>query len=57
MQVLVPQLVAVIKSLIPIDESHATQALEIFDELVESEVSVIVPHIRLVMDLCLEVSL
>ena len=55
MQSLVPRLVAVVQALVPMDENQAAQAMEIFDELVESEVSVIVPHIRLVMDLCLQV--
>lgn len=55
MQSLVPRIVEVIRALIPQDEQQATEALEIFDELVESEVTVIVPHIKLVLDFCLQV--
>ena len=55
MQQMIPYIVKVIQDLVPVDQGEAAQLMEIFDELVESEVSVIVPHIRLVMDLCLKV--
>ena len=34
----------------------ACECLELFDELVECEVSVLVPHIKLVIQFCLDVS-
>ena len=34
-------------------QEHATAALDIFDELIESEVGIVIPHIKSVGDLCL----
>ena len=34
-------------------QEHATAALDIFDELIESEVGIVIPHIKSVVDLCL----
>ena len=37
-------------------QDQASEAMEIFDELMESEVSIIVPHIVEMVHFCLEVS-
>lgn len=36
-------------------QSQASEAMEVFNELMESEVSIIVPHIADIVRLCLEV--
>ncbi|ELT89259.1 hypothetical protein CAPTEDRAFT_159396 [Capitella teleta] len=53
-QQLIPQILLVIQALITSSEEDlAVDALEIFDELVECEVGVIVPHIKTIMEFCL----
>lgn len=37
------------------DQGQASDAMEVFDELMESEVSIIVPHIAEIVHFCLEV--
>lgn len=36
-------------------KEKASEAMEVFDELMESEVSIIVPHIAEIVQFCLEV--
>lgn len=36
-------------------QDQASQAMEVFDELLESEVSIVVPHIAEIVRFCLEV--
>lgn len=36
-------------------QDHASEAMEVFNELMESEVSIIVPHIAEIISFCLEV--
>lgn len=36
-------------------QDHACEAMEVFNELMESEVSIIVPHIAEIIGFCLEV--
>lgn len=36
-------------------QDQASEAMEVFDELMESEVSIIVPHIAEIVHFCLEV--
>lgn len=38
-------------------QDHASEAMEVFNELIESEVSIIVPHVADVVRFCLEVGL
>uniref|UniRef100_A0A672T749 Importin 4 n=1 Tax=Sinocyclocheilus grahami TaxID=75366 RepID=A0A672T749_SINGR len=38
-------------------KDHASEAMEVFDELMESEVSIVVPHIAEIVRFCLEVCL
>ncbi|MBZ3881348.1 Importin-4 [Sciurus carolinensis] len=53
---LVPKLIVAVKTLIPIDEVKACEALEALDELLESEVPIITPHLSEVLTFCLEVA-
>uniref|UniRef100_A0A8C7HC97 Importin 4 n=1 Tax=Oncorhynchus kisutch TaxID=8019 RepID=A0A8C7HC97_ONCKI len=39
-----------------VDQDQASEAMEVFDELMESEVSIMVPHITEIVHFCLEVS-
>ncbi|CAH1269854.1 IPO4 [Branchiostoma lanceolatum] len=55
-QKLIPKVLAVIRHLLQHDEDQACEALEIFDELVECEVAIVVPHLKDIMQFCLEVS-
>ncbi|XP_013410822.1 importin-4-like [Lingula anatina] len=55
-QNLIPKVLTVVRQLIQIDEAQACEALELFDELVECEVTVMVPHVKLMVDFCLEVA-
>ncbi|XP_051969767.1 importin-4-like [Xyrauchen texanus] len=56
MQSLIPKLLIALKHLIQADQDQASEALEVFDELMESEVSFIVPHIAEIVQFCLEIS-
>ncbi|XP_075067258.1 importin-4 [Mixophyes fleayi] len=53
---LVPKLVTAIKQLTVINEVQACEAMEVFDELIESEVSVIVHYLADVIHFCLELA-
>uniref|UniRef100_A0A8C8RXG2 Importin 4 n=1 Tax=Pelusios castaneus TaxID=367368 RepID=A0A8C8RXG2_9SAUR len=53
---LVPKVISAVRQLIPVNEAHASEAMEVFDELMESEVSVIVQHLSDVVGFCLEVA-
>ncbi|XP_048218679.1 importin-4 [Perognathus longimembris pacificus] len=55
-RMLVPKLIVAVKTLIPIDEAKACEALEALDELLESEVPVVTPHLSEVLAFCLEVA-
>ncbi|XP_066539895.1 importin-4 isoform X2 [Hoplias malabaricus] len=52
---LIPQLIVALKHLIQADQNQAGDAMEVFDELMESEVSIVVPHIAEIVHFCLEV--
>ncbi|XP_067389258.1 LOW QUALITY PROTEIN: importin-4 [Emydura macquarii macquarii] len=53
---LVPKVISAVRQLIPVNEVHATEAMEVFDELLESEASVVVQHLADVVAFCLEVA-
>ncbi|XP_032121521.1 importin-4 isoform X2 [Sapajus apella] len=55
-RMLVPKLIVAVQTLIPIDEAKACEALEALDELLESEVPIITPHLSEVLTFCLEVA-
>ncbi|XP_069817764.1 importin-4 isoform X2 [Dendropsophus ebraccatus] len=54
---LIPKLVTAIKQLIQVDEVQACEAMEVFEELMESEVSVIVHYLAEVIHFCLEIAI
>uniref|UniRef100_A0AAZ3S4H8 TOG domain-containing protein n=1 Tax=Oncorhynchus tshawytscha TaxID=74940 RepID=A0AAZ3S4H8_ONCTS len=54
MRALIPRLIIALKHLIKADQGQASDAMEVFDELMESEVSIIVPHIAEIVHFCLE---
>lgn len=39
----------------PLAQDHASKAMEVFNELIDSEVSVIIPHVADIISFCLEV--
>ncbi|XP_053198496.1 importin-4 [Scomber japonicus] len=45
MRSIIPSLIVALKHLIKADQSQASEAMEVFNELMESEVSIIVPHV------------
>ncbi|XP_077411011.1 importin-4 isoform X2 [Vanacampus margaritifer] len=55
MRAIVPSLIVAIKHLIKADESQASEAMEVFNELMESEVSIIVPFVEDMVRFFLEV--
>ncbi|XP_044129078.1 importin-4 [Bufo gargarizans] len=57
LRALVPKLVTAIKQLILINEVQACEAMEVFEELMESEVSVIVHYLSEVIHFCLEIAI
>ncbi|KAK2855493.1 hypothetical protein Q7C36_007362 [Tachysurus vachellii] len=56
MRSLIPKLLIALKHLIQADQVQASEAMEVFDELMESEVSIVVPHITEIVHFCMEVS-
>lgn len=56
MRPIIPKIVLAIKQLITDDEDQASEAMEVFDELLESEVSIIVPHLSDIVNFCLEIA-
>lgn len=55
-QGILPRIIEVAKALIPVDEDQACEVLEVFDEMLECEVAILVPHMKTVVDFCLEVA-
>ncbi|KAK3086441.1 hypothetical protein FSP39_018454, partial [Pinctada imbricata] len=55
-QGIVPTVLHVIKEFIPVDEGQACSLMEVFDEMLECEVSIIAPHIKTVVEFSLEVA-
>ncbi|KAM4533641.1 importin-4 [Odontesthes bonariensis] len=56
MRSIIPCLIVALKHLIKADQDHASEAMEVFIELMEIEVSIIVPHVADIVRFCLEVS-
>ena len=42
--------------MLKLSQDKATVAIDIFDELIESEVAIVVPHIKPMVELCLKLS-
>ncbi|XP_026219835.1 importin-4 [Anabas testudineus] len=55
MRSIIPSLIIALKHLIMADQDQASEAMEVFNELMESEVSIIVPHVADIVRFCLEV--
>ncbi|XP_005803702.1 importin-4 [Xiphophorus maculatus] len=55
MRAIIPSLILALKHLIKADETQAIEAMEVLIELMEIEVSIIVPHIADIVRFCLEV--
>ncbi|XP_007444444.1 importin-4-like [Python bivittatus] len=56
MSSMVPKVIAAIRELIHVNEVQASEAMEVFDELLETEVAIVVQHLSEVMSFCLEVA-
>eukprot|EP00092_Neocalanus_flemingeri_P005200 GFUD01005593.1.p1 GENE.GFUD01005593.1~~GFUD01005593.1.p1 ORF type:complete len:950 (+),score=322.92 GFUD01005593.1:135-2852(+) len=55
-QQLVPAVLAKVEAIAGVDEDKAVTAIDIFDELIESEVAIVVPHIKPMVELCIRLS-
>ncbi|XP_074478181.1 importin-4 isoform X2 [Sebastes fasciatus] len=55
MRSIIPSLIVALKHLIKADQCQASEAMEVFNELMESEVSILVPHVPDIVRFCLEV--
>lgn len=55
-QPLLPKIVGVIRSLIVNNGTKAILVMEIWEDLLETEVSILAPHLKIVAELCLEVA-
>ncbi|CAJ1082427.1 importin-4 [Xyrichtys novacula] len=55
MRSIIPNLIVALQHLIKADQEKASEAMEVFNELMESEVSILVPHISEMVRFCLEV--
>ncbi|XP_042330339.1 importin-4 isoform X2 [Sceloporus undulatus] len=56
MSSMVPKLISAIRELISVDEIQASEAMEVFDELMETEVSIIAHHVSEIVGFCLEIA-
>ncbi|XP_069007583.1 importin-4-like isoform X1 [Embiotoca jacksoni] len=54
MRSLIPSVIVALKHLIKSDQDEASEAMEVFNELMESEVSIIIPHVAEMVRFCLE---
>jgi len=52
-QLLVPTILQKIQLLVKSNQDKATVAIDIFDELIECEVPIVVPHIKPIVELCM----
>ncbi|XP_028290609.1 importin-4 isoform X2 [Gouania willdenowi] len=55
MRSLIPSLIVALRNLVKADQTQASEAMEVLNELMESEVSIIVPHLADIIRFCLEV--
>lgn len=52
---LIPKALEIVKVLLQEDEDKACEALELFDELVEIEVGIVIPYVKALVELCLQI--
>uniref|UniRef100_A0A3P8VI81 Importin 4 n=1 Tax=Cynoglossus semilaevis TaxID=244447 RepID=A0A3P8VI81_CYNSE len=57
MRAIIPSLITALKHLIKADQDKASEAMEVLNELIECEVSIIVPHVAEIVRFCLEVGI
>nr|CAD7462078.1 unnamed protein product [Timema tahoe] len=50
---LMPRVMDAVRALVQTDEDKAVEVMELFDDLVESVISVVVPHIKPLVEMCL----
>ncbi|XP_069113686.1 importin-4-like isoform X2 [Argopecten irradians] len=55
-QGMIPRILEFAKLLVPQDEEKACEVLEVFDEMLECEVNIIVPYMKTVVDFSLEIA-
>ena len=55
-QQLIPAVLVKIEQMAAVDQDKAVVAIDIFDELIESEVAIVVPHIKPMVELCLRLA-
>lgn len=55
-QQLVPAVLVKVEAIAAVDQDKAVIAIDIFDELIESEVAIVVPHIKPIVELCIKVA-
>lgn len=53
---LLPRILEVINAFAPNDESRACDLFEILEEIIENVITVVLPHVRSVIELCLRIS-
>ncbi|KAK2578828.1 hypothetical protein KPH14_002445 [Odynerus spinipes] len=53
---MMPQVMATIQALTAIDEDKATTCFELLDELCENEITVIAPHVKSLINMCLAIA-
>ncbi|XP_015272173.1 PREDICTED: importin-4 isoform X2 [Gekko japonicus] len=53
---MMPKIISAIRELIRVNEDYASDAMEVFDELLDTEVAIIVQHLSDVVGFCLEVA-
>jgi len=55
-QQLVPLVLVKVEQIAALDQDKAVVAIDIFDELIEAEVAIVVPHIKPMVELCLRLA-
>jgi hypothetical protein len=55
-QPLIPKVLVVVRNFIAIDLSKVVNLMEIWEELLETEVSILAPQLKAVTELCLEIA-
>ena len=48
--------IGLVYRIIDAEQEQACEALEIFDELMETEVAIVLPHIKSIIEFCLEIA-
>lgn len=54
---LIPKVITVIRHFLSSDEDKACECMDIFDELVESEVGIVIPHVKSLVEFCLKIAM